>query len=135
MSESTGTYKYNPDKEIQLYMQLGSKIIPEYPCQSVAECFYRLKESLNLPDYHQHAISVKFKNYVDNKFVFGVSFEKIPDAEWSGINTKAGQILMINCKAMNEAGITSNNIATTLYTLLECQQILEVRDVGVTVYD
>jgi len=132
MSESV---RYNPDKELQLYLQLGSKLYPEYPAQSISECFYRLKEALNLPDYHQHSISIKFKNYIDNKFIFCVSFEKIADAEWSGINTKAGQILMINCKAINTAGITNNNIATTMYTLLEAQQILEIRDVGCTVYD
>lgn len=135
MSESTATYKYNPDKEIQMYLQLGSKLYPEYPVQSVAECFYRLKEALNLPEYHQHSISIKFKNYVDNKFIFAISFEKVPDAEWTGTNTKAGQILMINCKAMNEAGINNNNIATVMYTLLEAQQILEIRDVGCTVFD
>ena len=132
MSESV---RYNPDKEIQLYMQLSSKLYPEYPCNNISECFYRLKECLNLPEYHQHAISIKFKNYIDNKFIFAVSFEKIPDAEWSGINTKAGQILMVNCKALNETGITNNNIATTMYTLMEAQQILEIRDVGCTVYD
>lgn len=132
MSESA---RYTPSKEIQLYLQLGSKLYPEYPAQSIAESFYRLKEALNLPDYHQHSISIKMKNYINNKFVFCTSFEKIPDAEWSGVNTKAGQILMVNCKAMNEAGITSNNIATTMYTLLEAQQILEIRDIGTTVYD
>ena len=132
MSEST---RYNPDKEIQLYMQLGSKLYPEYPCNNISECYYRLKQALNLPELHQHAISIKFKNYIKDKFVFAVCFEKIPDAEWSGVNTKAGQILMVNCKAMNEAGITNNNIASTLYTLLEVQQILEIRDVGCTVFD
>jgi hypothetical protein len=96
--------------------------------------FYRLKEALNLPDYHQHAISIKFRNYIDNKFIFAISFEKIPDAEWSGVNTKAGQILMVNCKSMNEAAMSAN-IATTMYTLLEALQILEIRDVGCTVYD
>jgi hypothetical protein len=94
-----------------------------------------LKEALNLPEYHQHAISIKFRSYINNQFIFAVSFEKIPDAEWSGINTKAGQILMVNCKALNETGITNNNIATTMYTLMEAQQILEIRDVGCTVYD
>ena len=132
MSEST---TYNPDKEVQLYLQLGSKLYPEYPCQSVAECFYRLKEALNLPDHHQNSISIKFKNYIKDKFIFAISFEKIADAEWSSVNTKAGQILMINCKAMSEAGITNNSIASIMYTLLEAQQILEIRDVGCTVYD
>ena len=61
MSESV---RYNPDKEIQIYLQLGSKLYPEYPCQSIAESFYKLKEAMNLPEYHQHAISIKFKNYI-----------------------------------------------------------------------
>jgi hypothetical protein len=126
---------YNPDKELQIYLQLGSKLYPEYPTNNLSECFYRLKEAFNLPDYHQHSISIKFQNYTRNKFIFCTSFEKIPDAEWSGINTKAGQVLMVNVKAMNESGITSPNIATTLYTLLQAQQILEIRDIGCTVYD
>lgn len=132
MSESL---VYNPDKEVQIYLQLGSKLYPEYPCNNISECFYRLKEAMNLPEYHQHAISIKFKNYIDNKFIFGVSFEKVPDADWTGVNTKAGQILMINCKAMNETGITSNNIATTVFTLLQAECVLEIRDIGCTVYD
>jgi hypothetical protein len=94
-----------------------------------------LKEAMHLPEYHQHALSIKFQNYVRNKFIFCTNFEKIQDAEWSGINTKAGQVLMVNVKAMNETGITAANIATTMYTLLQAQQILEIRDVGCTVYD
>ena len=67
---------YNPDKELQIYMQLGSKLYPEYPCNNTSECFYRLKEAMNLPILHQHAISIKFKSYFNNKFIFCVSFEK-----------------------------------------------------------
>ena len=57
------------------------------------------------------------------------------DVSWSGVNTKAGQVLMVNCKAMNEAAIVGNDIATTMYTLLQAHQILEIRDLGCTVYD
>ena len=135
MAESTATWKYNSEKEIQIYLQLGSKIYPEYPCNNLAECFYRLKQSMNLPEYHQHSIGIKFKNYLDNKFIFCTTFEKMQDAEWSGVNTKAGQVLMVNVKAMNESAITASNIATTMYTLIQAQQILEIRDVGCTVYD
>jgi hypothetical protein len=42
---------------------------------------------------------------------------------------------MVNAKAVNEAGITQSNIATTMFTLLQAEQILEIRDVGCTVYD
>ena len=90
---------------------------------------------MKLPEYHQRSIGIKFKNYLDNKFIFCTSFEKIQDAEWFGVNTKAGQVLMVNVKAMNEAGINAFNIATTMYTLLQAQQILEIRDVGCIVYE
>ena len=130
--EATTTF-YDPDKELQIYLQLGSKLYPENPTNNLSECFYRLKETLNLPDHHQHAVAIKFHNYIRNKLIFGVSFEKTADASWTGSNTKAGQILMVNCKAMNDAGITA--IASTMYTLLQAEQILEIRDVGCTVYD
>ena len=66
----------NTEKEIQLYLELESKIYPEYPCNNLAECFYRLKQSLNLPEYHQHSIGIKFKNYVDNKKIFAQLLKK-----------------------------------------------------------
>ena len=133
MREST--HIYDPNKELQISLQLGSKLYPEYPTNNLSECFYRLKEAMNLPDFHQHSIAIKFKDYVKNKFIFCTDFQKIPDASWSGVNTKSGQVLMVNVKAMNSAGITANDIATTMYTLLQAEQILEIRDVGCTVYD
>ena len=126
---------YDPDKELQIQLQIGSKLIPEYPCQSLSECFYHLKKSLNLPDHHQHSMGIQQKHYRQDKFIVGFSFEKIPDAEWSGINSKAGQILMVNVKALNPANLGDTKIADTMYSVLEAQQILEIRDVGISVYD
>ena len=130
---------YDPEKELQFQLQLGSKLIPEYPCQSLGECFYHLKKSLNLPEHHQHSVGMQLKHYRQDKFIVGFSFEKIPDAEWSGINTKAGQILMVNVKALNETGMPTvggvRKIADMMYSVLEAQQILEIRDVGITIYD
>ena len=135
MSEMDPSELYNPDKELQIYLQLGSKLYPEYPTNNLSECFYRLKEAMNLPDWHQHALSIRFDNYTRDKFIFCTDFQKMADACWSGVNTKSGQVLMVNCKAMNTTGINANNIATTMYTLLEAEQILEIRDIGCTVYD
>jgi hypothetical protein len=126
---------YNDNFELQINLQLGSKLYPEYPTNNLSECFYRLREALNLPDKRLHAISINYKDYIRNKFIFCTDFQKVPDASWSGVNTKAGQVLMVNVKALNPASIAGNNIATTMFTLLQAEQILEVRDVGCTVYD
>ena len=125
---------YTPNRELQINLQLGSKLYPEYPTNNLSECYYRLKEAMNLPDYHQHAISIKFKDYIRNKFIYCTDFQKVADASWSGVNTKAGQVLMVNVKAMDPT-VGGANIATTMYTLLQAEQILEIRDVGCTVYD
>jgi hypothetical protein len=117
-------------------LQLGAKLYPEYATNNLSECFYRLREALNLPDKRLHAISINYKDYLRNKFVFCTDFQRVPDASWSGVNTKAGQVLMVNVKAMDQTTITNaGGIATTMYTLLQAEQILEIRDVGCTVYD
>ncbi len=133
MSLSTNKPRYDKRYELEFQLQLGSKLIPEYSCNSISECFYHLRKSLNLPDHHQHSIGIRYKNYYKDKFVFALSFEKVPDADWSGVSTKAGQLLLVKCKATD--GNTLSNIANIMYIVLESQQVLEIRDIGTTIFD
>ena len=69
-SSAEGIYDINKDLEFQI--QLGSKLFPEYPCNSLTQCFYHLRKALNLPVFHQHSISIDFKQYhivIDNLFL------------------------------------------------------------------
>jgi hypothetical protein len=126
---------YNPADEIEIGLQLGNMRVPEYPCQSLAEAFYHLKQTLNLPDHHQHSLGIRLKQYRQDKFIAGFSFERVKDAAYTAINTKAGQILLVNVKALSPANIGSGRIADILYTVLQCEQIVEIRDAGITLYD
>ena len=92
-----------------------------------------MKKSLNLPDFHQHSIGIKFANYRSNKFIFGFSFERVPEASFSSINTKAGQILLI--KVIGSSGISAPDVATSMHSVLQSDQILEIRDLGITIFD
>jgi hypothetical protein len=123
---------YNSNLELEFQIQLGGKLYPEYPCRTVNECFSILKETLNLPEKYQHSVGIKFDDYIRNKFIFGMDFEKVPDVDWSGINTKAGQILIVKVKG--GSGITAN-IANSMFSTLVTQVVLEIRDVGCTLYD
>ncbi len=125
---------YIPGLELEWQIQLGGKLYPEYPVRSISECFTLLKQTLNLPDDHLHAIGIDFKQYASNKFIFGMSFEKVPEASWTGTNTKAGQLLIVKCNALDQATMPTN-IAELLYITLVSEQILEIRDVGISVYD
>jgi hypothetical protein len=62
-----------------------------------------------------------------------MSFEKVPESSWTGTNTKTGQILLIKLNAVDTG--TISNIASTMFITLMTENILEVRDVGVSIYD
>ena len=71
-----------------------------------------------------------------------MSFEKVPEASWSGTSTKAGQILLIKLNAIDTtpAGAAGNgtsvgSMADMLYVTLMSENILEIRDVSVSIYD
>ena len=109
------------------------KLYPEYPVKSISEAFCILKQTLNLPDWGLHIVGIDYHQYTSNKFIFGMSFEKMPEASWSGTNTKTGQILLIKLASVNGTGVPV--IADTMYVTLMSENILEVRDVGVSVYE
>ena len=105
---------YNPGLELEFQIQLGSKLYPEYPCKSISECFSILKQTLNLPDEHLHSVGIDFKQYYSNKFIFAMSFEKVPESSWTGTNTKSGQLLIVKCNAVNQS-VMPNDIAHLMY--------------------
>ena len=65
-----------------------------------------------------------------------MSFEKVPESSWTGTNTKTGQILLIKVNALNNAAMNVvGGIADMMYITLQTENILEIRDVGCSVYD
>ena len=45
-AEDAGTY--NPDKEVQFQLQLGSSLYPQYPCTNLLECFLSFEKIIKL---------------------------------------------------------------------------------------
>ena len=134
--ETTNAIKFNPEKELEFQIQLGGKLYPEYPVKSISEAFSILKQTLNLPDWGLHSVGVDYHQYTSSKFIFGMSFEKVPEASWSGTNTKVGQILLIKLSSVNPAvNVGVDNIASTMFVTLMSENILEVRDIGCSVYE
>ena len=132
--ETTNAIKFNPEKELEFQIQLGGKLYPEYPVKSISEAFCILKQTLNLPDWGLHSVGIDYHQYTSNKFIFAMSFEKMPEASWSGgTNTKTGQILLIKLNSVNTSVVP--DIASTMFITLMTENILEIRDVAVSVYE
>ena len=60
--------------------------------------------------------------------------EKVPDSSYTGINTRAGQMMQIRVKPAG-ASIPSTEMPDQIYITLFSEQILEVKDLGIKVFD
>ena len=123
---------YDFDEEVEYQLQIGGKMIPEYPVRSLSQAFYELKKALGIHGSAYHSISPSLKMYCDNHFIIGVNCEKILEAGFTGINTKAGQLLTIKIKGANGTFVTPPD---KLYVTLHADNVLEIRDTGCTVFD
>ena len=128
----TGTY--DSGKEIELQVQIGSKMYPEMPIRSTAEAFSQLTKCLGIQSSPFHSLDISPASYRNHSFIYGIDTEKVLGASFTGINTKAGDLMTIKVKAVNSATYGDTN-PTKIFTVLHTDNILEIRDGGVTVFD
>ena len=83
---------------------------------------------------HQLSLAINFKEYRDRQFVFGYSMERVPDNSYIGINSRAGQIMQIRVKSTG-ASIPSIDMPDAVYITMLSEQSLEIRDLGIIVFD
>ena len=62
-----------------------------------------------------------------------MNFERVQDSSYSGINTRAGQQLLIRCKPIGN--MVTANMPDTIYATVVSEQILSIRDAGVQILD
>ena len=118
-------------------LQIGSKLIPDYPMQSSTEAFYFLKKAFNLStvfNNHVHSLNIRGKEYLDHKFVIVFDTEKINGhvASFTGVNVKNGEQITLKM-AMQTFDLTRN--PEDCHIVLEAEQILEIKGSYVRVAD
>ena len=125
---------YDAGKEIELQVQIGSKMYPEMPIRSTAEAFSQLTKCLGIQSSPFHSLDIDPSSYRNHSFIYGIDTEKVLGASFTGINTKAGDLMTIKVKAIDSANYGTTN-PTTIFTVLHTDNILEIRDGGITVFD
>ena len=116
-------------------MQIGSKLFPEYPIRSVSEAFSQLKKSVGILGSNFHSLSISPTQYRNDHFVIGIDTEKAPGASYTGINTRAGDLLSVRVKSQNAAVLTQLEMPDQMFIVLHSDCMLEIQDSGVSVYD
>ena len=124
---------YDPALELELQLQLGSKLTPEYPMRSQAEIFYQLRKCLGVVASPIHGFTITPGDYRQYKFIAGLDQEKLLDSAFTGQNTRSGELLTIRCKGANAATIA--NPPTKIYIVLLTDNILEISAAGCNVFD
>ena len=134
MDNATGL-KYDSDYEIEYQIQIGSKLFPEYPVKSISEAFAQLKKTLGIIGSNFHSTSVSPLQYRTDHFIIGTDTEKTLQAGFTGSDTRQRDLLSIKMKAVSKSVLTSAKMPDTMYVVLHSDQIMEISDQGVQVFD
>ena len=126
---------YNSGYEIRYQIQIGSKLFPEYPVQSVSEAFAQLKKRLGILGSNFHSVSISPIQYRNNHFIIGCDTEKALQARFTGLNTRQGDLLSVQIKSMDKDVCDKDKMPDTLYVVLHSDQVMEISDAGVRVFD
>jgi len=124
-----GTFDH--DLELEWQVQIGSKLFPEYPVKCTAETASQLRKCMGIHTSTFHSFSITPQQFVNLHSILGIDTEKVLEAGFSGLNTRAGDLLTIKLKCPGVTGDLCNTLNVTLHS----DQILEIRDTGVAVFD
>jgi hypothetical protein len=129
-NNTTGLNLYDSSQELEWQIQIGSRLFPEYSCRSISESYYQLLKCVGTLDSSYMGIDISAENYRNLKYVIGLDLEKVLQAGFTGINTKAGDLLTVKTKSRS----TVSN-ATMMHIILHADMILNISDNGVAVFD
>ena len=68
--------EYDPTREMEFQIQIGSKMFPEYPMQSTAEVFYQLTKTLGVHTSSFHGLDITRQRWHNGRFIVGIDTEK-----------------------------------------------------------
>ena len=124
---SSTSDQYDLNDEQQVWHQISSQLVPEYPTTSVTEALYQLGTTVGTP------CQMYARWYRTHKYIIGLALEKISGAGFIGMNTKAGDLLSLNSRECADG--TNGNIPTRVYGCLYYDAVLNIRGSGVDLMD
>ena len=112
-----------------LQLVVGSKLYPETGIRSHAECFYNLRKALGVLANNLHSVDIKGDDYRHHKLINGFDLERILGLAFTGANTK-NSLMTVKFKCQG-----NDNQASRMHVVLAAQQIVEIGDSGITIFD
>ena len=125
---------YDTARELYYQIQIGSSLYPQYECRSVAESWYHLSSTLKHQNTNEHGFDISSDAYNNHTYIIGQNFEKVAGAEFTGINTRAGDLCTIKLKNMTP-DVDSVNRPSKVYVTTLGTLIMNIGDTGIQVFD
>ena len=136
MSSETTAGTYNEGKEVELHVQIGSKLYPEYPIRSASESFSQLRKTMGIHQSPFHSLDINGLQYRSYKFIASIDTEKVLEAGFTGLNTRAGDLMTVKVKPIDSSsGGMASLQPIKFFTVLHSDNIMEIRESGITVFD
>jgi hypothetical protein len=79
-----------------------------------------------------HNFDIDSHEYRNWKFILAIDMERVLEAGFTGINTRAGDILSVR---FDHKSLVAKDYATSMHIVLHADVILEIRDSGTVVFD
>ena len=109
-------------------VQVGSKLIPEYPVQSLAESYSQLRKTVG------RSFKMHSSWYRSCKYIIGLDLEKISGAGFTGLSTKAGDLLTVNFRECDASG-SADSIPSRVFCALNYDCVMSINDSGIVLMD
>eukprot|EP00438_Fugacium_kawagutii_P006841 Skav227864 [mRNA] locus=scaffold383:259646:262248:+ [translate_table: standard] len=123
-------------KNLSWQIQLSnSQKYPEFEAQSLAETFYYLRRAIHYMNENQDSLSFSYKQYRENKFIIGMSFEQMADVNFTGYNSKMSGITNFKIKPTEGGTLPAGEEIQELFCHLISESVLELRESGAVIYD
>ena len=104
---------------------VGNKKWPEFECQSLSEAFYFLRRTLHYHNGDQNSLNISYKQYRENKFVIGISFEKMQDVNFTSINARMGSLITFKIKGTEGPLVAAEQIQE-IFVHMVSESVLEL---------
>ena len=122
------TDAYSVSDEHQYQVQIGSKLIPEYPVKSLSESLSQLRKTVG------GSFQMFGRWYRTRKYIIGLDLEKVSGAGFIGMSTESGDLMTLNFRDCNVEGL-GGSTPTRVHCALNCDCVLNIQDSGIQVLD
>ena len=138
-SDKQGRVYQGENSEVELQLQIGSKVVPVLPSRSLAEQFYQLRKAIMGENHTNTQFNIKDTEYRTYKNIHCFDLQKISGAFASGLSTRTGNLITIKVLNMVNNDYTNQRWTDTYGDLLHAtfhhDLVMSIPDAGVTILE